>query len=1047
MIVKSCNSKHTMKKVTLSIIRSALALILGAPGLLLAQSEFSDGIAGYWPLDSDLIDASATGGDGSYVGNGTLTFTTSGVAGSTAKFGEAISLNSANVEYVSIDGAGNGGFQGEDFYDFSGDDLTISTWFTVAPGGLTTSWQGLIAKGEGSGWRIARNAENPRLDYAGGLGDTGANATSDITAGLHHVTAVTDSQRGTYIYIDGVLEAHNPGTPVLEDRTNFMTIGNNGDQLERAWNGTIDDVLIFNRPLSGPEVRVIYNSGVGTLGQDIIDSTDTDSDGMPDFYETANGLNIAIDDASADPDTDNLSNIDEYRAGLDPNNNDTDGDNLLDGEEAVNNADPFIADTDGDGLSDGDEVNIHMTLPDNIDSDGDQANDLDEINAGTDPNNINSIPSSWRIGLTGYWSFDDTLDDTSGTEAHGTFQTNGENPLEYGTAKFGNGVVLDSNDLERVEIDSVPESTFDFTGGSVTISTWASVAEFTSNWQGMIAKGEGTSWRIARRNNGNDLAYNPGEWKAGGDDLSSGVNINDGALHHVVAITDANGTGQLWIDGVKTIETTAAPVIGNSTFNLLIGGNPEGDPIRTWSGTLDDVAIWNRPITPSEIGQIYSGGEGRSIQSLIDDPDTDGDGLPDSWELANMTDRLTPDADEDPDMDMRTNIQEFTDASDPQDPDTDGDDLNDGEEVTAMSDPLNPDSDRDGLLDGAEVKIHLTSPILPDTDMDGFSDSVEIEYGTIPTDDTSFPKLADGLLGYWPLDLDLQDDTGDGGNGSYRANTFEATPTYVEGQFGNGILLDSTDNQYVEIDGAGQTPPDYTQAGASVSISVWTKVDTFTQNWQGLVARGEGSAWRIANRGIGGEGQNAAQIAFAGGGVEPFGGPAVDDGLFHHIVAVTEHGLGARLYIDGVQVADSGTSAPELTDNGGAAFVAIGSNPGAITRSWDGVIDDVAIWTRPLSATEVSGLFTATESLGEQLGIGGPPGPPTITTHGRDGANYVLTAVNLIPTKTYILERSTDLQDWLEVEDGRTGSEENFFTDLDPLPLPGEAFYRINEEQ
>lgn len=1036
-----------MTHKNLSLKWSALMLLFGAPGLLLSQGEFNDGIAGYWPLDSDLIDASAAGGDGTYAGTGTLTFTTAGAVGSTAKFGEAISLDSAKAEYVSIDGAGNGAFQGEDFYDFSGSDLTVSTWFTVAPGGLTTNWQGLVSKGEGSGWRVARNAGNPRLDYAGGLGNTGANATSDITAGLHHLTAVTDTQRGTYIYIDGILEAHVPSTPALENRENFMTIGNNGDELSRAWNGTIDDVLIFNRPLSGPEVSVIYNGGNGTLGQDIIDSTDTDNDGMPDFYETANGLNIALDDSEADPDTDSLSNIDEYRIGLDPNSNDTDGDGLFDGDEATNNTDPFVADTDGDGLSDGDEVNVHMTQPDNIDSDGDQASDLDEVNAGTDPNDITSIPSSWRIGLTGYWSFDDTLDDTSGTDAHGTFQTSGANPVEYGTAKFGNGVVLDALDLERVEIDSVPESTFDFTGASVTISTWVSVADFNSNWQGMIAKGEGTSWRIARRNNGNDIAYNPGEWKDGGDDLASGVDINDGALHHIVALTDTNGTGQLWIDGVKAAETTAAPVIGDSSFNLLIGGNPDSNPLRTWSGTLDDVAIWNRPITPSEIGQIYDGGDGRSIQSLINDPDTDGDGLPDSWELANMTNRLVIDADEDPDMDTRTNIQEFTDGTNPQDVDSDDDELNDGDEVIAMSDPLDSDSDNDSLLDGAEVTIHLTSPILADTDMDGFSDSVELEYGTIPTNETSFPKLKDGLLAYWPLDSDLMDDTGDGGNGTYRANAVDAVPSYVEGQFGSGILLDSTDNQYIEIDGAGGTPPDYRQVRGNVSISVWTKVDTFTQNWQGLVARGEGTAWRIANRAIGGDGNNPAQIAYSGGGVEPFGGPEINDGLFHHIVAVTENGIGARLYIDGVQVADSGTATPEIGDNG-EAFVAIGTNPGALARSWDGVIDEVAIWARPLSANEVSVLFSASESIGEQLGLGGPPPRPMLTTHGRDGTGaYVLNAVNLIPTTNYILERSTDLQNWLEVEDGRTGSAENFFTDLDPLPLPGNAFYRVNEEQ
>ena len=46
---------------------------------------------------------------------------------------------------------------------------------------------------------------------------------------------------------------------------------------------------------------------------------DTDADGLPDFYETANGLDPNnADDASADLDGDGISNADEYAAGSDP---------------------------------------------------------------------------------------------------------------------------------------------------------------------------------------------------------------------------------------------------------------------------------------------------------------------------------------------------------------------------------------------------------------------------------------------------------------------------------------------------------------------------------------------------------------------------------------------------------------------------------------------------------------------------------------------------------------------------------------------------------
>lgn len=71
---------------------------------------------------------------------------------------------------------------------------------------------------------------------------------------------------------------------------------------------------------------------------------------------------------------------------------DTDSDGLADSTEAAIGTDPAVRDTDGDGLTDGDEEVMLNTFATIADSDGDGFGDGLEVAAGADPRSANSVP-------------------------------------------------------------------------------------------------------------------------------------------------------------------------------------------------------------------------------------------------------------------------------------------------------------------------------------------------------------------------------------------------------------------------------------------------------------------------------------------------------------------------------------------------------------------------------------------------------------------------------------------------------------------------------
>lgn len=215
-------------------------------------------------------------------------------------------------------------------------------------------------------------------------------------------------------------------------------------------------------------------------------------------------------------------------------------------------------------------------------------------------------------GLVAYWSFDGDL-----REAVHSYDGTGRGTGTVGfvDAKTGFGKSLHLSGTNYVEITGGSATNLDFAKDSVSIAGWFRVGTFDKNWQALISKGENSNYRVARRGSENTIAYAGGVGE-GPDDTP---NINDTKWHQFVAVTDGTGASfgtALYIDGViHSVNTAKAVLTANPSKRLFIGENPDATG-RQWKGDIDDIGIWNRVLTPTEVAVLYNDGAGMALGSL-----------------------------------------------------------------------------------------------------------------------------------------------------------------------------------------------------------------------------------------------------------------------------------------------------------------------------------------------------------------------------------------------------------------------------------------------
>ena len=523
--------------------------------------------------------------------------------------------------------------------------------------------------------------------------------------------------------------------------------------------------------------------------------SDTDGDGLPDSWENQYFGNLGYLGAD-DVDGDGLDNATEYALGTNPILSDTDSDGLNDGDEVSRGTSPVDSDTDNDGISDGEEVNTYASDPLSDDSDGDGLKDGWEIVNGLNPIFDDAFDDSDGDRIPSMWEFihgTDPSDSSSkpattyvvakdGTGTHSTIQS-AMNAIasDYAIIEVKSGNYSENlnhyNNPKKLLILGQVGPLID----PVTIATSSSGDSYAIRMYNdfvldsvIIRRDAGKTGRAIlvdrRENSGQTRGRLSNVLITGNTTTGSVLVYNDlqslELVHCTVFDNFSSGSiGLIYGRGSESRTNIANCILWNSkgtapevsgegqiqvSSSIVRGGQYGGidqEPDLVGIGYLSSLSAGTNAGVSVRL-KVDVHNEQRPAGSMVDlgwDEffDSDGDDLPDWWELKSFGD-LAASSTQDPDTDGLNNLGEYLAGTIPTDSDTDQDGLSDGDEINVDgTDPLSADTDKDVMPDGFELTNGLNpleDDAYEDKDRDQFPNLYEWANGSDPTFDGSKPS-------------------------------------------------------------------------------------------------------------------------------------------------------------------------------------------------------------------------------------------------------------------------------------------------------------------
>ncbi len=218
---------------------------------------------------------------------------------------------------ASFDGVDDNAVVSNDLGVNGASELTLSLWCRPdakgANRGMLTSngdYFALTFSGSGVGNPVEFRAKNSSL-----LGPSNSGPVNEWT----HVAGVWKAGAIQKLYLNGIEVASNPSPQAGTINITSWVIAQDRALAGRFFDGALDDVALWTRAFTGPQVAELYNNALNgyNAGQG---PGDADFDNIPDGWQVKyfGSASSAASEANADSDGDGVSNYGEWLAGTRP---------------------------------------------------------------------------------------------------------------------------------------------------------------------------------------------------------------------------------------------------------------------------------------------------------------------------------------------------------------------------------------------------------------------------------------------------------------------------------------------------------------------------------------------------------------------------------------------------------------------------------------------------------------------------------------------------------------------------------------------------------